>query len=70
DGSWLASGSHDGTVRLWNADGTQRAVLEGHTNEVHAVAIAADGSWLASGSYDHTIRLWNADGTQRAVLEG
>ncbi|WP_283138824.1 NB-ARC domain-containing protein [Rhizohabitans arisaemae] len=70
DGSWLASGSHDGTVRLWNADGTQRAVLEGHTNWVHAVAIAADGSWLASASADETVRLWNADGTQRAVLEG
>ena len=32
DGSWLASGSQDGTVRIWDvATGQERATLTGHT---------------------------------------
>ena len=32
DGSWLATGSKDGTVRIWDAaTGRERAILTGHT---------------------------------------
>ena len=49
DGSWLASGSEDGTVRIWDAaTGQQRATLKGHKNRVSVLAVAPDGSWLAS----------------------
>jgi WD40 repeat protein len=59
-------------VRIWDAaTGQERAVLEGHTDRVNAVAVAPDGSWLASGSSDHTVRIWDAaTGRERAVLEG
>ena len=31
DGTWLATGSDDGTVRIWDAaTGQQRATLTGH----------------------------------------
>ena len=31
DGSWLATGSWDGTVRIWDvATGQERAILTGH----------------------------------------
>ena len=71
DGSWLASGSEDGTVRIWDAaTGRERAVLKGHTGQVAAVAVAPDGSWLASGGRDGTVRIWDAaTGQQRAVLK-
>ena len=72
DGTWLASGSHDGTVRIWDAaSGLERVVLEGHTAGVTAVAVSPDGTWLASGSHDGTVRIWDAaSGLERVVLEG
>jgi WD40 repeat protein len=58
DGTWLASGSRDRTVRTWAADGTPRATLTSHTNPVNALAIASDGTWLASGDPAGTVRIW------------
>ena len=72
DGSTLASGSWDDTIRLWNAvTGEHKTTLEGHWGTVNSVAFSPDGSTLASGSYDDTIRLWNAvTGEHKTTLEG
>ena len=60
DGTWLASGSDDGSVRIWDpATGQQRATLAGHTGAVRAVAIAPDGTWLATGGDDGSVRIWD-----------
>ena len=67
---WLATGSDDGTARTWNADGTPRATLTGHTGRVYAVAISPEGEWLATGGDDGTARTWNADGTPRVGHAG
>jgi WD40 repeat protein len=41
DGSWLASVSWDGTVRIWDpGTGRQRHTLTGHTSVVWALAVA------------------------------
>jgi WD40 repeat protein len=60
DGSWLASASDDGEIRIWNlVTGDSRHILTGHTTGVRALAVAPDGSWLASASDDGEIRIWN-----------
>jgi WD40 repeat protein len=72
DGTWLATGSWDRSVRIWDAaTGRQRATLTGHTKEVRSVAIAPDGGWLASGGADRTVRIWDVvSGRERAALKG
>lgn len=69
DGTWLATWGDDGTARLWNLDGTTRAVLD-HDTLVTNGAIAPDGTWLATSGWDRTVRLWSADGAARRTLTG
>ncbi|EXK78038.1 hypothetical protein FOQG_17268 [Fusarium oxysporum f. sp. raphani 54005] len=59
DGQWLASGSLDKTVKIWDA-ATGACTLEGHGESVWSVAFSADGQRLASGSNDETVKIWDA----------
>jgi len=72
DGSKLASGSHDRTMRIWNVTtGKVEQMLEGHSDPVMSVAFSRDGSKLASRSDDRTVRVWNvAIGQVEQILKG
>ena len=72
DGTLLASGSWDQTIKLWGVTTRERiATLEGHTDGVAAVSFSPDGTPLASGSWDQTIKLWDVTTRERiATLEG
>jgi WD40 repeat protein len=61
DGTTLATGGHDGTVRLWDVASRRQlgSPLTGHTSWVNSVAFSPDGTTLASGSEDNSVRLWN-----------
>jgi WD40 repeat protein len=55
----LAAAYFDGTVRLWNvADGTERALLTGHTDVMTGCTFSPDGALLATASNDGIVRLW------------
>ncbi|KAH7926561.1 WD40 repeat-like protein [Leucogyrophana mollusca] len=61
DGKRIASGAHDNTVRIWDAQTGGRIMeLVGHTAGVNVVAISPDGKRIASGAHDHTVRVWDA----------
>ncbi|KAG8704160.1 hypothetical protein FRC09_003732, partial [Ceratobasidium sp. 395] len=62
NGAYIASGSDDNTVRIWEARNGQPVgqPLKGHGRAVTSVAYSPDGSHIASGSYENTIRIWDA----------
>ncbi len=69
DGQWLASGSEEGAVRLWDAHGEGR-LLRGHGSALEVIRFAPDSKTLISGSMDQKAMVWNvADGVPR-VLAG
>ena len=61
NGAWLAAGSEDGTVRVWDVQtGALLRILTDHTDAVMSCAFSPDGIWLASVSLDGAVRLWDA----------
>jgi len=72
----LASGSDDGTARIWggmtlNEGGKCLRVLKGHTGFVISLSSFENGTMLATGSYDTTIRVWETvTGDCMRILRG
>lgn len=60
-GTRFLTASWDHTLRVFQADGTCRAVLIGHTSNVSAAALSMDGTIALSGGWDHSVRIWRAD---------
>src|SRR5262249_12314243 len=61
DGRRLASISVDGTVKLWEVERSQEALLlRGHLSALWDVTFSPDGSRLATGDTDSQLKLWDA----------
>ncbi|HEX3639873.1 MAG TPA: serine/threonine-protein kinase, partial [Ktedonobacteraceae bacterium] len=61
DGAFIASGSWDKTVQVWDAtNGKQIYTYRGHLTSVPAVAWSPDSTHIASASVDGTVQVWEA----------
>ncbi|MDY7096266.1 MAG: hypothetical protein SX243_25095, partial [Acidobacteriota bacterium] len=68
-GEELASGSEDGSVRVWDAaSGEERRVLSGSGGRVLSVCWSPGGEELASGSEDGSVRVWDAASGEELAL--
>jgi len=68
DGKFLAAGSLDTVVRIWDAaTGVLLDKLKGHKDSVYSVAFSPDGNFLVSGSLDKTLKLWDMPSLKAAL---
>ncbi|MEW6495691.1 MAG: hypothetical protein AB1589_24705 [Cyanobacteriota bacterium] len=71
NGQRLVSGSKDGTIKLWKADGTLiKTLTSSHQGGVYSVSYSPDSKIIASSSEDTTVKLWSADGVLLHTLQG
>ena len=72
DGSTLASGSRDKTIKLWRTgDGKELRTINAHEATIYTLAFDLEGTRLASAGFDKVIKVWDLkDGKELKKLEG
>jgi WD40 repeat protein len=72
DGRWIASGSWDNTVRLWDAATGEPCATLPHPGYVLSLAFSPDGESLVTGNFaDDRLRIWDvATARVRKEIQG
>lgn len=62
-GTFLLTGSFDGTAKLWSVYNKRRLVqtYKGHTSALRDISFAPDGLTFISGGFDSRIQLWDTE---------
>ncbi|KAI7861829.1 putative platelet-activating factor acetylhydrolase ib alpha subunit [Spinellus fusiger] len=58
-GHYLATGSRDKTIKLWDSSGQLLHTLVGHDNWVRGLVFHPSGKYLLSASDDKTLKIWD-----------
>jgi WD40 repeat protein/serine/threonine protein kinase len=67
DGRWIASGSRDGKVTLWDATtGQPLFAFTAHDQAIQSVAFSPGGHRFATASWDGTVKVWDFDPQREA----
>ncbi len=71
DGEYLASGSMDHNISLWDLNlGKKKHHLKGHINFITSITFSPNGKTLASGSNDGEVIFWSvSNGEQIQTIE-
>ncbi|KAG4414249.1 protein with putative role during mitosis [Cadophora malorum] len=64
---FMATGSRDKTIKVWDARGTCLLTLVGHDNWVRALLFHPGGKYLLSVSDDKTLRCWDLSQAGKCV---
>ncbi|MCB0630630.1 MAG: caspase family protein [Lewinella sp.] len=70
DGRLIATGSADGTAKLWDLNGRELQTFRGHVLDILDICFFANGLYLFTGGDDETARIWDLYGRQLQVLRG
>lgn len=71
DGTQVASGADDGTVRLWDVASGEEVLSLQATDWLYSVAFSPDGTLIAAGGADDLVHIWDAaSGEAVAELSG
>jgi WD40 repeat protein len=58
DGRWVASGSRDQSVRIWDTRNAVMQCILNHDDSVYAVDFSRAGGYFAFGARNGPVRIW------------
>lgn len=62
DGRRVVTGSHDGTLRVWNMEnGKQEGRSMQQGNDVYSLAVSQDGKKIISGAVNGSVKVWDVE---------
>ncbi|MFM7579301.1 MAG: WD40 repeat domain-containing protein, partial [Microcystaceae cyanobacterium] len=65
----FATSSEEGTVKLWQRDGTLRQAWEAHKTGINQVLFSPQGDFLLTASRDGTAKLWSLTGELKQTFQ-